>query len=261
MLRSILACGLLLAWTALAAAEEGEGAKEKGQKTNPANHILATLGKAVTFDKGVDPNTPLKDALEFITSRYEILFLVNNEAFKADAQVQEIETQPVRLPVIPSMRLATVLRVLLRQVNATYQVHDDYVEIVPLPMVVGPDGTPLVDRSALPLVYAIFEKRPLDEALRELADQADISVVLDANRAAEKAKAPVTATFKNVSVDTAVRLLADMTGLKMVRVENVLYVTTPEGASEVEQAKPEGKPKKKVPPAPGGSEPRPPAKN
>jgi hypothetical protein len=254
MRRHILACGLLLACAAVAPAEDRATPESSEAR---AKLLLTQLGRRFTLEKGIDPNTPLKDAVEFISDKFEVPIVIESQAFRAKG-IPEVETQPVRLPRLRNIRLSGLLRLLLDQVNATYLIRDDYVQIVPLPTV--PGGGPEVDRSALPLVYAIFEKRPLDDALHELADQVDSSVVLDANRAAEKAKAPVTATFKNVGVDTAVRLLADMTGLKMVRVDNVLYVTTPEGASEVEQAKPEGKSKKKAPQAPGGSEARPPAK-
>jgi hypothetical protein len=117
-----------------------------------------------------------------------------------------------------------------------------------------------VDRSQLPLVYAIFEKRPLEDALRELSELTDVSVVLDASRAKETARLPVTATFKNVAVDTAVRLLADLAELKMVRVDNVLYVTTAENAARFPSAREERKSAKEGGKAAGNLESRPPAK-
>jgi hypothetical protein len=226
-----------------------------------AKQLVARLRQPITLDKGIDPNTPLKDALEYIAYRTATPILINGEAFKAEAAVQEIETQPVRFPAVRDIRLGTVLRMFLRQVQATYAVREDHLEIVPLPLVpTGPEGMLQVDRSVLPQVYAIFEKRPLDEALRELSDTAEITVVLNTAQAGERARAPVTATFKNVGVDTAVRLLADLADLKMVRLDNVLYVTTREGAALVEPAKPEAKSTKKAPQAPGSSESRPPAK-
>jgi hypothetical protein len=50
-------------------------------------------------------------------------------------------------------------------------------------------------------------------------------VVVDV-RTADKAKTPVTASFLNLPLDTAVRTLADMAELKSVLNDNVLYVTT-----------------------------------
>jgi hypothetical protein len=83
------------------------------------------------------------------------------------------------------------------------------------------------------LVCAEFDKRPLDEALKELADATDSTLVLD-GRAAEQAKV-VTATLINVPLDTAVDLLANMTGLKVVSRDRMLYVTTKDNADAMDK--------------------------
>jgi hypothetical protein len=85
-------------------------------------------------------------------------------------------------------------------------------------------------RRQLPLVHANLDQRPLDDALRELADATGFSVVLDARHAGEHAKAPLTAGLYNVPLDTAARLLADQAGLQAVLLDNVLHVTTRERA-------------------------------
>jgi hypothetical protein len=85
----------------------------------------------------------------------------------------------------------------------------------------------------LNLVQAEFDKRPLEEALKELADATECNILFDP-RAAEKAK-PVTATLVNVPLETAVELLADMDGLKVVLRDHVLYVTTKENAEVMQK--------------------------
>ena len=42
----------------------------------------------------------------------------------------------------------------------------------------------------------------------------------------------MTATFRNVPLDTAVWILADMSGLTVVRKDNLLYVTSKEPAAQ-----------------------------
>src|SRR5205823_2010594 len=132
----------------------------------------------------------------------------NPTAFR-EVGVQEVESQPVRMPRILNVRLSAVLRLVLAQVNATYVVLPEYVEIIPMPAAAGPGETP-----AFPPVYAVFEKRPLEQALRELSELTDVTILLDTGRATELAQAPMTASVKRVPVDAAVRLLADMAGLK-----------------------------------------------
>jgi hypothetical protein len=80
------------------------------------------------------------------------------------------------------------------------------------------------------LVDAEFDATPLKEALRKLseAEGSFFSVVVNASLI--EAKAPVTARFRNVPLDTAVWILADMAGLTVLREDNLLYVTSREAA-------------------------------
>jgi hypothetical protein len=82
-------------------------------------------------------------------------------------------------------------------------------------------------------VNATFDKFPLEEAARELADQAEFTVLVD-SRAAEKAKTPVSARLLNTPLDTALRLLTDVADLRTVHLDNVLYITTKENAAALE---------------------------
>jgi len=81
-------------------------------------------------------------------------------------------------------------------------------------------------KEARELVWTMHES-----ALRPLA------VLLD-TRAAEKARTPITAELYNVPLDTAVRLLAGMVDLQPVRVDNVLFVTSPQTAEALESVAP-----------------------
>jgi hypothetical protein len=86
------------------------------------------LSKPISLDRGIDANTPLKDALEFLTDRYDITILVDTNAFKAEGQ-EAVEDQPVRLPKMVGVSLGTVLRLLTGQINGTYLIRRDYIEI------------------------------------------------------------------------------------------------------------------------------------
>ena len=70
-----------------------------------------------------------------------------------------------------------------------------------------------------------FDKRSLAAVLEDVADATGFNIVLDP-RVADKAKAPLTGSLKNVPLETAVRVLADMADLKPVLLDNVFYVTT-----------------------------------
>jgi hypothetical protein len=89
-------------------------------------------------------------------------------------------------------------------------------------------------RPQLPLVHAAFDNRPLSEALRDLSDASGISVVVDLGRAGANSQTSVTATLKNVPLDTAARLLANQAELRTVLVDNVIYVTDQENADALQ---------------------------
>jgi hypothetical protein len=90
--------------------------------------LKTKMETGVTLD-GFEPNTPLKEALGFLTERYGITILMDTEAFKADLQIMEPDNQPVKLPRMVNVRLETVLRLLLAQASATFIIRRDYVEV------------------------------------------------------------------------------------------------------------------------------------
>src|SRR5262249_51747372 len=86
----------------------------------------------------------------------------------------------------------------------------------------------------VPLVNVIWDKRPLGEALVELAVSQGLNLLIDP-RADEKAKTPVSATLLNVPADTAIRVLADMADLQPAFLDNVIYLTSNENAKRLEK--------------------------
>src|SRR5262249_3903650 len=81
-----------------------------------------------------------------------------------------------------------------------------------------------------------FNKRPLAEALTELSELSGLSIVLDARGQADS-NFTVTADFRNVPVRDAVRVLADMAGMKSVVMDNRLYVTSTRNAEHLHKEK------------------------
>ena len=72
----------------------------------------------------------------------------------------------------------------------------------------------------------------LTRALRQLARDTATNVIVD-TRAEKDAQATVTMQLEDVPLETAVRLLSEMAGLKPVRVGNVLFVTKKDIANEL----------------------------
>jgi hypothetical protein len=206
----------------------------------PAVSVPQKLAQRVKFTGFDDPKTTLAEALDKLSSVYDVTFDINDRAFKFE-QVMDVGKMEIASPaVVPPMknvRLSTVLRKILSRIpvpsGATYCVRADHIEITTGTF----QGIEIWGSSyqgpRLPLVNALLDKAPLEDAVKELAEQADFNVLLD-NRAADKAKTPVSAKLLNTPLDTALRLLADMADLRSVQLDNVLYVTTKENAAALE---------------------------
>ncbi|HEY7428926.1 MAG TPA: hypothetical protein VH682_32145 [Gemmataceae bacterium] len=206
---------------------------------NPPLSVPQKLAQRVKFDGIDDPKTPLTEALEKLTKLYDVNFDINEKAFKFENLIEVDKSEIAAATPIPAMknvRLDTILRKILSRVpvpsGTTYLVRSDRIEITTgtfqASEIWGKYGGP-----HLPLVNATLAKSPLEDAIKELAEQTEFNVVLD-NRATDKAKIPVSATLRNMPLDTALRLLADMADLRSVHLDNVLYVTTKENAAELE---------------------------
>jgi hypothetical protein len=76
------------------------------------------------------------------------------------------------------------------------------------------------------------EAAPFAATVRRLAAGTGANVVLDP-RLKDRADAPVALKLDDVPLETAVRLLAEVAGLRAVRMNNVLFVTTPEAAARL----------------------------
>jgi hypothetical protein len=239
----VLCVALSLAWSA---PEHGEAARspapakplspaaDPGVLQNAAKmddqftHVIQKLNGPVSLEHGMDANTPLRDALEFLGDQRNILILLNTAAFKKQG-IEDIDMAPVKMPKLTGVRLGAVLRLLLSQVNAAYLVRADYIEVTTL-QDSRPEALPgnqsAHPRALLPLVSAAIERRPLAEALKELSSESDISIIVDSRAGEKETTTAVTATFKNAPLDTAVRILADSAGLGSILIDNVLYVST-----------------------------------
>jgi hypothetical protein len=199
-----------------------------------------------------DPRTTLLVILNGLSSRLreefkvEIRFSINMRAFDAEGLINEekmldfspVSDRPLRKEV--NISTAAYLSHILDRLSekgpvasgATFIIRKESVEITTnqalRTQIWGGHPGPY-----LPLVYAAFQKRPLEQALDELAEQTEHNIVLDL-RAGEKAKTAVTAHLSNTPLDTAVSLLAEMADLQPVLQDNVIFVTTPEHAARLQ---------------------------
>ena len=213
--------------------------------------LCEALQQPISIDKPIE-GSPLKDVLEFLSDKYNLTFIVDTQAFE-QAGVgggRNVEDTQVRLPKMPGVTLSTVLRFLFAQVNGTYLVRRDYIEITTRDrQITEAFGPGPFDPAALPpTVNVVFDNRQLESALGELAGQSGKNVVLDP-RVPNTDKLFVRVKLLNTPVDTAIRVAAELAGQKVVVMDNVFYVTTPEHAKAL-QVEQKSQPSRLIPPTP-----------
>jgi hypothetical protein len=242
---ALLAALGLLAWAAADAPKQTAAPAAPPAASTQALHTQLT--RRVDFNGLDDPKTTLQEALQALAKWYfggADVFDVNERAFNHEQLKDVLKAEvasPNPVPPMKNVRLVTVLRKILSRIpapsGATFLLRPDVIEITTGEFERREVWGAADEGPFLPVVHLALDHRPLDEALRDLADQAAYNVVLDGSTA-EKGKTALTAKMYNAPLDTAVRLLAGMAGLRLVQVDNVLYVTTKEGAEALEKDRP-----------------------
>ena len=161
-----------------------------------------------------------------------IPIIVNKSAFLADADLDTPDpyTEKVTLPVIPEkMSLHLALDLTLSQIGkspSTFLVRKGHLEIVPRKYATA--GHLLTNSTVL----LSFKAERLPEVLHDLGDETGLAIHLDPN-VGKKAKMPISATFRNASLEDALVTVTEMAGLKFVIMERSIYVTTPSRAEAI----------------------------
>jgi hypothetical protein len=220
-----------------------EAKRQRQLKCEQMREMEAKLKATAAFPGVDDPKATFSDVLDQLAITHAIVFRVNDRAFRLDG-LADVPAIPVvgggtPLPRLKGVSLNTILRKVLSRIpnpsGATFINRGDGIEITTGDAFKAAVFLGSEQEGPLPLVCAEITKQPLDDTLKDLADEYGFNIVLDA-RAGEKAKTAVTGEFNFVPLDTVVRILADMANLKPVRLDNVLYVTTKENARVVAKA-------------------------
>lgn len=197
------------------------------------------LLQPVEFPGFDDPKTTLTEALDAIHDHYHLTFSINQKAFTAEEIMDVGKTEIAQPNPIRPIKagLATVLRAILDRVPAesgvVFLLRRDHVEITTTKFLRAELGYP-EERPILPLVWDAYEETQLVRILPRLAEISGFNVVADPH-AKEQLQTKITAQFNNVPVDTVLLLLANMSDLRVVRLGNVFYVTTPENAKHLHE--------------------------
>jgi hypothetical protein len=215
--------------SALAPAGQPDAPKTKPAPNKP-DKVRDTLNKTVTLTDQQKNAATLKDFLDVLEAEVKLNFEIDDRAFAAMGAANILATDYTKRqpPRAKDVKVKDLLRNLLTQISvapdqATYVVVGDTVILT-------------TERSAPYRLLKLrvdldCDKEEISVVLKRLADKTGVSVVLDAH--ADEAKTPVTLQLNDVTLETAVILLAETVRLKAVRVGSAVFLTTKEHAMEM----------------------------
>jgi hypothetical protein len=202
-----------------------------------AEKIRKTLDQ--TFNLELNEQ-PLTQALQQLRDQTKVNFILDR------ATLEQMGVTPDEANVsikAQNIKLRAGLRTLLGQFNLGYVILGDTVVITSHEMA--------IHRQMHQRINVDLDAVPLHTALKNLAKETATNLVLDPS-VAKEGQTALTLQLDDVPLETAVRLMAEMGGLKTVRLGNVLFVTTKAKAVEM-RADPDLSP----PPSPMPQQPMP----
>jgi hypothetical protein len=216
LLAAGLALTLALTPAALLAAPVAPDNKDK--TASPAEKIKKQLDQNISLEI---TEQPLTLALNQIREQTKINFVIDKWT------IQQMGLDPEQMPVnvkLKDVKVRTALRSVLSPYNLGYAIIGDTVLISTDDMA--------MHRQMKQRVSVELEKVDLAAALKQLSRETATNLMLD-TRVGKEAKTEVSLQMEDVPLETAVRLVSEMAGLKPVKVGNVLFVTTKTLANEM----------------------------
>ncbi len=240
---AVLAAGLLAVPGAPGRAQN-PGGEPAPKPAEGVRKIVGTLhNQRVTFE-GDLTQTSLGELLGILGKKYEINFVIREEAFNELAQAGVVDKKPhLWVARLDGVSLHRFLTLTLGSMGVVPMVRNDHVEIVPRETALKEVG--LVEaineatlagdpeavnkaqaRLSLPLVNVVVKDEPLPVVLAELARVYDLNIVTDARVQKDVRGVVLTERLLNVPADTALELLASQAGLNVVRKGNTFRITS-----------------------------------
>jgi hypothetical protein len=214
-----------LAWAlvpaALTAAPVSPTPPDKSKAGGPAVALRKALDAPITIK--IDKQ-PLAAAIDMLKEKSKVNFVLDSFTIQQNyGWTPEQPPTPVDVD-LKDVKLKSALRTVLAPYNLSYAVVGGEV------VVTTEDAA--VSRQMRQRVDVDVDKEEFAEALKQLGRETGANLILD-SRVEKEAKNPVTLQLEDVPLETAVRLLSEMAGLKPVRVGNVLFVTDKKTATEL----------------------------
>lgn len=219
-----------LAWALVftLVARGAPGVAEKAQEPTPAEKTRKALEETISAEFS---DQSLTTALQDLGDKAKVKFVVD-EGMNAQMAALGLgigKSEPMVTAKFEKVKLRTALKQLLGQHGLSYAILGDTV------LVATEENASY--RQVRQQVSLDLDGVPFDAALKRLAKETAVNLVLDPRLAKEARTASMTMQLDDVPLENAVRLLAELADLKAVRVGNVLFVTTEARAAKMRKDK------------------------
>jgi type II secretory pathway component HofQ len=216
---------LVLTWALSHAAVFGDDPKNEGKKDSrqqPAvERIRKALDQPITLDFSGDT---IMAALQHVKDKTNLDFNIDQVAVALTGMnVDANNGEPVTIKSSGG-KVQTALRKFLSAHQLAYVIYEDAI------LITTPELA--VQRQMKQRVNLDVDEVPLAKALRDLARNYAFNLVIDP-KLVKEAQKPVSLNLDGATLETSVRLLAELAGLKAVRMDNVLFVTSEERADKL----------------------------
>ncbi|MBA4188602.1 MAG: hypothetical protein C0467_11430 [Planctomycetaceae bacterium] len=196
------------------------------KKPDPTADLLAKLGKPVDLDKNDD--IQLDNLAGLLQQKFGIVAVVNVKAFTTFGE-GDANGLHLKIPSRKGLPLGVVVRQILDKIDATFLVRRAHIEIVPVGFASQETKNKRLEE---PLVSVIFKEKAFNEAVAELAEEYDLTVVV-APQSGDARMGFVTARLLNVPADKALELLALQCDLRVVRKGNAYLISSRDHVNEM----------------------------
>ncbi|MEI7687123.1 MAG: hypothetical protein WCL32_19060 [Planctomycetota bacterium] len=201
--------GFLLAWALSQSAVVN--AQNEPARSSPAEKIRRTLDQVIALDY---QGNSFGEAINHLKDRTQLPIQLDQVALQ---QMGLVDGIPVNIELRNVRgKVRTALQNLLANHNLTYVILEDSLVIT--------SEEAAIARQMRQRVALDLNEVPANKALRDLAKQVGVSLVLDP-RVNKIAAQPVSLQLEETSVETGLRLVAELIDLKAVRIGNVILVT------------------------------------
>jgi hypothetical protein len=220
-----LATGLLTATTPALAQPAKASAR-----IDPLSSLLAKLREPVDLHNA-DGEIKLRDLVSFTAERLGVPVLLGPNVSVDDGTQIVMRTHSGKLAIGKS------LNALLAQRELTFLTRKDHLEIVTLNHAATETRNPNHENGATngltqPLISMVIKETPLNEAVAEIAEECDATVIVTPQAGDAKA-AFVSARLLNVPLGKALELLALQCDLRVLKRGNAYVLTSADHANAI----------------------------